>query len=443
MRAFVIFLGVLLMATIQVAAQICGCTDPLATNYNANATVNDGSCVYGSTTISPVEIGQLDASIEGTSTLLFWNGGYWTFNDHTDCCLYQLDSTTAAIAETLCISGISSYDVEEVSQDSLYLYFGDFGNNSGVRQDLHILRISKASMLDQTFAVDTIWFSYEDQTDFTSHPQATDFDCESFIVGRDSIYLFTKQWASEQTTIYALPKVPGTFVAQRGATYNVGGLVTGATYVPQYRLAALCGYDYGGGSYLSSLHPFIVLLYDFQEDNFFSGNKRRLDFGTLVKDQVEAIATSNALDYYITNEHFTTTQLGITIDRPAKLQRLELSNYLLPYLATFDTLPTDTIPTDTIPNDTVPSDTIGIHHFNMEGFRLYPNPASDRLCIDYPASFEGASYEIISLNGRVLMNGILRENVISLNNKRLKSGKYILSIRGKSGVKSFIFIKKE
>lgn len=438
MRSLIVFLGVLLMATMPVAAQVCGCTDPLATNYNANATVNDGSCVYSSTTISPVEIGQLDASIEGSSTLLFWNGGYWTYPDHNDCCLYRLDSTTAAIAETLCISGISSYDTEEVSQDSLYLYFGDFGNNSGVRQDLHILRISKASLLDQTFAVDTIWFSYEDQTDFTSHPQATDFDCESFIVGRDSIYLFTKQWASEQTTLYALPKTPGTHVARRGATYNVGGLVTGATYVPEYRLAALCGYDYNGGSYLSSLHPFIVLLYDFQGEEFFSGNKRRLNFGTLVKDQVEAIATSNATDFYITNEHFTTTQLGITIDRPAKLQRLDFSDYLLPYLATFDTIPTDTIPTDT-----VPTDTIGIQHYDSEGFRIYPNPTSDRLHIDYPADYAGSNYEIIGMNGRKVAKGVLHENTIGLNSNKIIPGKYIFAIYGKRGIKTFIFIKKE
>ena len=450
MRQLIISFAILLSAMLHATAQTCGCTDPLATNYNASATVNDGSCVYSSATICATEIGELGETLDGSSTLLFWDGGYWTYNDHNDCCLYRIDSNTAAIADTLCISGISNYDTEEVSQDSLYLYFGDFGNNSGVRQNLHILRISKESLLDQTFAVDTIWFSYEDQTDFTSHPQATDFDCESFIVTADSIYLFTKQWASEQTTIYGLPKTPGTHVAHRLETYNVGGLVTGATYVPEYRMAVLCGYDYNGGNLLSSLRPFIILLYDFQGDNFFSGNKRRLDFGTLVKEQVEAVATSNAMDFYITNEHFTTTQYGITVDRPAKLQRLDLRDYLLPYLATFETEPEDTVPTDTIPTDTVPTDTIvtppdttGIPQFGTDGFRIYPNPASDRLHIDYPQDFEGANYEIMNLSGQKIAKGILREKSISLNNKHLKAGKYILVLRGKSGTKTFIFIKKE
>ena len=445
MKNLIAFFAAFVILMSYLSAQTCGCTDPLATNYNASATVNDGSCVYASTTISATEIGELGETLDGSSTLIFWNGGYWTYNDHNDCCLYRLDSNTAATIETLCISGIGNYDTEEVSQDSLYLYFGDFGNNSGVRQNLHILRISKESLLDQTFAVDTIWFSYEDHADFTSHPQATDFDCESFIVTADSIYLFTKQWASEQTTIYGLPKTPGTHVAHRLETYNVDGLVTGATYIPEYRMAVLCGYDYNGGNLLSSLRPFIILLYDFQGDNFFSGNKRRLNFGTLAKEQVEAVATSNAMDFYITNEHFTTTQMGITVNRPAKLQRLDLRNYLLPYLATFDTLPTDTVPNDTVPTDTIviPPDTTSIPQYGTDGFRIYPNPASDRLHIECPQDFKGANYEIMDISGHRVAKGILKSDSISLINKRFNTGKYILILRGESGVKTFIFIKKE
>ena len=159
MKNLIAFFAAFVILMSYLSAQTCGCTDPLATNYNASATVNDGSCVYASTTISATEIGELGETLDGSSTLIFWNGGYWTYNDHNDCCLYRLDSNTAATIETLCISGIGNYDTEEVSQDSLYLYFGDFGNNSGVRQNLHILRISKESLLDQTFAVDTIWFS--------------------------------------------------------------------------------------------------------------------------------------------------------------------------------------------------------------------------------------------------------------------------------------------
>ncbi|MFM9074228.1 MAG: hypothetical protein ACKORJ_01450 [Bacteroidota bacterium] len=34
-------------------AQVKGCNDPLASNYNSAATVNDGSCTYTDTNITP------------------------------------------------------------------------------------------------------------------------------------------------------------------------------------------------------------------------------------------------------------------------------------------------------------------------------------------------------------------------------------------------------
>lgn len=332
MRRFFVLLGFIMVFGECCLAQVCGCTDPLAKNYNPEAIINDGGCLYAPTIIQAKGIGWLDSLLDGTSSLICWDNGYWTYNDHIDNCLYQIDSTNAAILETLCVKGIKNYDTEEISQDSLYLYFGDFGNNRGNRRDLHILRISKESLLNQIVVVDTISFSYEDQTDFTSRPQATDYDCEAFVVTNDSIYLFTKQWASAKTTLYSLPKTPGTHIAHQRETYDVKGLITGATYMPKYQLVVLCGYDYDKKNKLAALRPFLYLLYDFKENRFFSGNKRRLNFKSNAKDQVEGIATSNGLDYYITNEHFRTTVMGITIDLPARMQYLDLREYLLPYL---------------------------------------------------------------------------------------------------------------
>ena len=332
MRA-VMLIAVLMMTTLSVCmAQVCGCTDPLASNYNPDATINDGGCKYAPQRVKAVVEGNLDSHLGGSSTLFYWKDGYWTYNDHNDNCLYLLDSTNGIATDRFCFQGIKNRDTEEISQDSLYLYFGDIGNNSGIRRDLHILRVAKESILNQKVVVDTIWFSYEDQSDFSSHPQTTDFDCEAFVIAGDSIYLFTKQWASAKTTIYTLPKTPGTHVAHRGDTYNVKGLITGATYLPECQLVVLCGYDFDKNNILSALHPFMILLYDFKEGLFFSGNKRRLDFGSGVKAQIEGIATQNGVDYYLTCEHFHTTRMGITLDFPAQLWRVDLRKYLMPYL---------------------------------------------------------------------------------------------------------------
>lgn len=313
-------------------AQVCGCTDPVASNYDPKANTNDGSCKYASAKIKTTEIGKLDTIVNGSSSLFYWNNGYWTYNDHKDRYLYKIDSTNATTLDTLCVKKIRNRDTEDIAQDEQYLYFGDVGNNGGRRKDLNILRISKKSLLGKVPKIDTIRFSYEDQTEFTASSRTTDFDCEAFIVTDDSIYLFTKQWTSLQTTVYSLPKTPGTHIAHRRETYDVKGLITGATYMPDYHLIALCGYDYDKDHILASLHPFIILLYDFQDGFFFSGNKRRLDFGSGVKAQIESIATSNALDFYLTCEHFHASYMGFTFDSPAQLWRVDLRKYLMPYL---------------------------------------------------------------------------------------------------------------
>lgn len=333
-RRIMIVFGLLLATAGWCQAQVCGCTDPQASNYNAKATVNDGTCKYAPAFIKATVMGELDTLVNGTSSLFYWNQNYWTYNDHKDRCLYRIDSISATTSETFCLKGVKNQDTEEIAQDSLYLYLGDIGNNRGNRKNLHILRISKKALQNKTYKVDTIRFSYEDQTDFTARPQATDFDCEAFIVTNDSIYLFTKQWVSAKTTIYSIPKTPGTHVAHRRGTYNVKGLITGATYIPEHQLVVLCGYDYDKKNLLSALHPFIVLLYDFKDGDLLSGNKRRLDFNSGVKAQIEGIATSNGLDYYLTCEHFTTTKMGIVFDFPAQLYRLNLRKYLLPYIKT-------------------------------------------------------------------------------------------------------------
>ena len=425
-----IFMLALLVATVQVcSAQVCGCTDSLALNFNPMATLNDGSCQYASTIIMPVEIGTLDSQLGSTSSLFYWENGYWTNNDHNDSCLYQIDSTNAETIETICFDGIQYYDMEEITQDSLYLYFGDVGNNNGNRQNLKILRISKESILNQAVVIDTIWFSYEDQTDFTSNPQATDFDCEAFIVADDSIYIFTKEWVSTKTTLYSIPKTPGTHIAHRRETYDVNGLITGAAYIPDYQLVVLCGYDYDPVNLLLSLHPFVVLLYDFQGERFFSGNKRRLDFDFSTRAQIEAIATRNALDYYITNESTSVPVMDDYIDIPPALQHLNLREYLLTYLSRFGVADTP---------DAVPS--LQKHKSDI---RIYPNPVLDRIHIDFPQEFTGAVYEIYNLKGQKVAEGALDEHVIMLGNGNLPAGQYVLTVRGNGSLKTVSFIKNE
>ena len=290
-------LGVLL-CFVQLSgwSQISGCTDILARNYNPKATVNDGSCKYKRVAIQPESSLQLNDSLAETSGLVVHDGRLWTHNDNPGNTLFAMDSI-GKIQKKVDL-GIAIADWEAISQDSTYFYIGDFGNNvSGSRRDLRIFRLSKVSVAADKPIIDTISFSYSNQS-IKSKEKAneTNFDCEAFVVTADSIFLFTKQWKNKKTTVYALPKLPGRHVADFKAVLDVNGLVTDAVYVESQQVLLLCGYS-------KRLQPFLYLLYDFQRQDFFSGNKRKVRL-KLPFHQVEGIAHATGLDFYLTNEKF-------------------------------------------------------------------------------------------------------------------------------------------
>jgi len=273
--------------------------------------------------VGPVRTQDLSALVSSTSGLIFWDGLLWTHNDNDDTKLYGLDTVSAEISREYLLPDVVNTDWEDIAEDGEYIYIGDFGNNaSGNRTDLHILRIEMASLKSGNPFIDTIWFSYSDQLDLDPvEPNQTNFDCEAMVVSYDHIYLFTKRWIDGQTTLYALPKQAGTYVAQKRESFNIQGLVTGATLLEPERLLVLCGYS-------GILQPFIYLLYDYTGNDFFSGNKRRVNI-TIPFLQVEGITTKNGLIYHLSNEAFV---LEPATNTPQKLHLFDLSELLGEFL---------------------------------------------------------------------------------------------------------------
>lgn len=292
MKEFIFFF---FFFTTTIYSQTTGCTDPLSKSYDSNATLNDGSCLYEKIKLKPEYSKKLNDSVKETSGIISFENLIWTHNDDLDKTIYGLDSL-GKIKKKIILKNAINHDWEEISQDSSYVYIGDFGNNyAGNRTDLKILKIEKESFLEGNPIIETISFTYSDQTDFSSKkPNTTNFDCEAFIVTKDSIYLFTKQWKSSKTSIYALPNESGNHKAHLKETFDTKGLVTGATYLESKKLIALCGYSTKG-------KPFIYLLYDFKNHDFLSGNKRKINL-RLSFHQIEGITTEDGLHYYLTNE---------------------------------------------------------------------------------------------------------------------------------------------
>lgn len=370
-------------------AQINGCTDPLATNYDSLATSNDGSCLYNLATVSPITTWSLPNIMVETSGLIFWNQKFWTHNDNSDTNIYSFDTTNISNYQSFPLNSTSNIDWEEISQDSSYVYVGDFGNNAnGNRTNLKILRIEKNSLLTNVPIIDTINFNYSLQTDYSATgSNNTNFDCESFIVTQDSIYLFTKEWVSKATTIYSLPKLPGSYVAQARQSYYVDGLITGATFLEDKKLIVLCGYS-------QVLQPFLFMLYDFESQNFFNGNKRKILLN-MSMHQVEGIATDDGITYYVTNE-----KVGQSV--PQQIHKIDLAEYFY--------------------------SPVNVTENQSEVFEIAPNPVIDFVEITITSNQIGKEYLILDLTGQVVQQGVLNDKQSRLNLKNLSPGTYVIAI---------------
>ncbi len=71
---------------------------------------------------------------------------------------------------------------------------------------------------------------------------------------------------------------------------------------------------------------------------------------------------------------------------------------------------------------------------NQNSFRVYPNPASNRVKIEYPAG-SAEEYEIQSLSGHIVQTGKLEQNgKTEISIKDLASGLYLLRLKGSAGM---------
>lgn len=256
-----------------------------------------------------IEVGNLPQQVFETSGLLAYNGRLITHNDSGNAPeLYELDPNTLQITRTVIISNVANTDWEDLAQDDNFIYIGDFGNNNGDRQDLRILKIAKTDYdSSDTVSAETINFLYEDQTDFTT-AENSDFDAEAFFSLGDDLIVLTKQWQQNGTVAYSVPKLPGAFLAERLDSYQVNGLVTGATYDEVNNQLSLVGYS-------QFLFPFYVLIENVQNSAIFNGTKTKTNLA-IGQAQVEAITLLSDEQFYITSEEFSNPPL---VNSPSRL----------------------------------------------------------------------------------------------------------------------------
>lgn len=349
--------------------------------------------------ISPNKSVELDIKANESSGLFFWNDTLWTHNDNKDITFYALDPENGKVIRTIALDIPVANDWEATTQDADFLYLGDFGNNvSGIRTDLKIFKISKQSIQSGKPKIDTIAFNYQDQDTLANATSITDFDCEAFIFLNDSLYLFTKQWKSTGTTVYALPTSKGKHRAKPVTSYNVNGLVTDACYNEKHNTIVLIMYS-------TELQPYILILNHFENSQFFDGNVTTLQV-MLPFYQMEGIATEDGLQYYVSNETFNFSLLNI----PAKLCNFNLQSFII-------------------------SNPEKSNQPEKKTSLIYPNPFTDHLIVEFADNMVETSYSIYDGKGSLVKEGWInnKENHITTND--LIPGVYTINLS--NGLKNY------
>ncbi|MCJ7466630.1 MAG: T9SS C-terminal target domain-containing protein [Maribacter sp.] len=252
-----------------------------------------------------MEKGPLPKAVSETSGLIFYNGHLITHNDSGNSAqLYEIDTLTLKIVRTVTILNAENIDWEDVDQDEHFIYIGDIGNNSGIRQNLAIYRIRKIEY-DRSDAVmaEKIEFKYEDQTDFAKKG-FSDWDAESLFIIDGQLVILTKQWQNNRTVAYTIPNSPGSYIAKKLDSLSNLGMITGATYNSSTHLLYLIGYS-------RFLIPFLVRVKDPTPKSIFAGSISRTDL-EIGFVQAEGIAYVSADHYFFSSEFFKRIRPAIT-----------------------------------------------------------------------------------------------------------------------------------
>ena len=406
---------VLMLGMLTTEAQQAGCTDVQASNFNPDATVNDGSCVYPVTQYEPLWVSNLPNTVRETSGLALAGPFLWTHNDSGGLpMLYALDTTSGILRRECQIGLATAIDWEDISRGDQYMYIGDIGNNAGTRRDLRFYRIPLEPLLDDTtpsVEASAIDYYYEDQMDFSPRNNNHNYDAEAFFYQADTLHLFSKNWVDLGTRYYTIPAKPGEQVAELKDSFWVDGLITGAA-VSDGGVIVLCGYKPAGfGLYTC----FAWLLWDYPPQKPFGGNKRRLELGTpLTLAQLEAIEISSDLKGWTSGEAIASGPLNI----PARLHQFDFSAYVQNQL-----------------------NNAWSENHDPPQWKIYPNPANGQFYLETDKPTSGHTWQLYDIFGKIMLQGQINQGIQAINVDFLLPGMYFLNIWGSHATVQLVQIK--
>lgn len=257
----------------------------------------------------------LPDELNESSGVIFYNGRVWTHNDSGGTPeISAVNPVTGEETARIRITNGRNIDWEDITQDDEAIYLADTGNNLGNRREFQIYKIMKADIDAnggfQLAKAEIISFSHEKQPELLI-PYLHDYDCEAIASVNDTIYLFSKNWGTRNSTIYKLDQATGKTVLLDTIPSN--GLITGADYSADTDNMILCGYQFN----LRVFKPFIIEI-----EGFAAGNRKLKHYSLpLVNHQVEGVCydgnrifITNEETHSIDNERFNASLFEVRLD---------------------------------------------------------------------------------------------------------------------------------
>jgi hypothetical protein len=178
-----------------------------------------------------------------SSGLEILNDSLISFNDSGGkTSLYIFSPLTPERPREIPIHGVKNYDWEAIARDKHNLYIADFGNNYGSRDTLEIYKYRINSPGNNDSKPEVISFHYSGKGPEFFNVQKNHFDCEAITLVEDSLWIFTKNWSDQSSSIYKVPVEPGHYEIVGDTILKPGMLVTGADFYPEKNMLFLIGY---------------------------------------------------------------------------------------------------------------------------------------------------------------------------------------------------------
>lgn len=260
----------------------------------------------------------LPKKIKETSGLIYLNKRLITFNDSGGKAeLYSVNPSSGEIDRKIKIKNATNIDWEGITQDEIYIYIADTGNNFGDRKDLVIYKVKKDDVLKLAVVkAEKIHFSYKDQISFIKKNHKSNFDCESITSYKGELLLFTKNWKDYQTNVYRIPSKKGTYTAVKSKSLNINCLLTSIDYHKDTETFIGTAYDKKYKSYLIKI----------QQYSTSSPTVKRIELTKKFSyaNQIEGVAWKDNNEIYITREACERKLNGKKYNHKQKLFLLKL-----------------------------------------------------------------------------------------------------------------------